>query len=240
MRGRHLVGALLILAGSALWAGDGGTPGEMQRARTAALESLIAAKQAAILAAWKDLAAVETQMGALRTEAAPPGEERGAEDAREMLIAAERRQLLEEKRVRLLRDLNQAYRELSAAQGLLADSKAKMRRTQQVLDGHWVITAMPMGLHGDLFLEQKGTLLSGEYRLENGQNGNVQGTFVNGQMILERIDSQYGRIGRYEAVLSRDQNTLRGTWYSYDVSSGQPLTGALAVDRAPEAEETAP
>ena len=93
---------------------------------------------------------------------------------------------------------------------------------------------------GDLFLDQKGTLVSGEYRFENGQNGNVQGTLVNGQLVLERIDAQYGRIGRLEAALSKDQNSLKGTWYSYEVSSGQPLMGAVAIDRVPPPEESAP
>lgn len=240
MRGRHLVGAIVILATLGLNAGDGAGTAEVQRARATALETLIAAKQATIQAAWKELASVEAQIANLRAETFAPGDERDAGDARDLLAAAEKRQLLEEKQLRLLRDLNAAYGELAATQDLLADSKAKMRRTQQVLDGHWVLTQMPAGLHGDLFLDQRGTILSGEYRLENGQTGNVQGTFVNGQMILERIDSQYGRIGRYEAVLSKDQNALRGTWYSYEVSSGQPLVGALAVDRAPESEETAP
>jgi len=240
MRVRHLVGAILVLAASALRAGDGGGTAETQRARAAALETLIAAKQASIQAAWKDLAAADAQLALLRPEPTPAGDNRDADTVSDLLVSAEKRQILEERRLRLLRDLGAAYSELGAAQGLLSESKAKMRRSQQVLDGHWVLTQMPSGLHGDLYLDQTGTLLSGEYRLENGQTGNVQGTFVNGQLILERIDSQYGRIGRYEAVLSKDQNALRGTWYSYEVSSGQPLVGALAADRAPDAEETAP
>jgi len=240
MRGRHLVGAILVLGTLALWAGDGGATAEAQRTKAVALETLIAAKQAAIQAAWKELSSVDSQLALLRPEPTPAAESRGPDTAADLLASAEKRQILEERRLRLLRDLDSAYGELGAAQTLLADSKAKMRRTQQVLDGHWLLTQMPLGLHGDLFLDQSGTILSGEYHLENGQTGNVQGTFVNGQMVLERIDSQYGRIGRYEAVLSKDQNALRGTWYSYEVSSGQPLVGALAADRAPEAEETAP
>jgi len=140
----------------------------------------------------------------------------------------------------VLRELTAAYNELAAAQEMLVDSKAQMKKRQQVLDGHWLLTMMPSGLRGDLYLDQVGTLVSGEYRLENGQTGNVQGTLVSGQLVLERIDAQYGRIGRFEAALSKDQNALRGTWYSYEVTSGKPLVGALAVDRAPEPEENIP
>lgn len=239
MRRAGVVGALGVLAAAVLWAGDGGSS-EAQRARLVALETLVAAKQAAVQAAWKELAAVDAEMARLREEGPPAPGERSAERADLLLAAAEKRSALEDRKLAILRELNSAYGELAATKDLLEDSKADLRRSQQVLDGHWLLTMMPAGLRGDLFLDQKGTLVSGEYRLENGQNGNVQGTLVNGQLVLERIDAQYGRIGRMEAVLAKDQNSLKGTWYSYEVTSGQPLMGALTVDRAAPPEESAP
>ncbi len=49
--------------------------------------------------------------------------------------------------------------------------------------------------------------------------------------MLERIDAQYGRMGKFEAQLMKDQNSLKGSWYSYDLASGQPLVGALVMER---------
>ncbi len=227
---------VLFMGGAALagWAGDGGSA-EAQRVRAGALEALVAAKQAYIQSTWRELSQVDGQLAQLRDDA-PDAEQRTPERARELLAVAERRQLLEARRLQLLRDLAGAYGELAATRLLLSENKAQMRRAQQVLDGHWAIGLMPSGLKGDFFLDQNGTLVAGEYRLENGQTGNLQGTFISGHLLLERIDSQYGKIGRYEAALGKDPNALKGTWYSYDLTSGQPLTGAFTMDRVAEEE----
>ncbi len=225
--------AFMVFAGFGAMALEPGSV-ESQRMRATALETLVQAKQASIQAAWKEIAGLEGQIAQLPQSDTSDGDSRTFDKAREMLQMAERRRVLEDRRLALLREVTSGYAELASARQMLADVRSQLKQNQQVLEGHWVATMMPSGLKGDFYLSQNGTLVSGEYRLENGQTGNLQGTLISGHLVMDRIDSAQGKIGRYEAQLMKDQNSLRGTWYSYDVMSGQPLTGAFAMDKVQE------
>lgn len=230
MRGRKILALIGLILAASLWAGDGGGA-EAQKARAAALEALVAAKQASLQAVWKELAVLESEASRLREVGGTSPSDQSAVRVEELLARAEKRQALESRRVALLRQLKSGYVELEAAQSLLRESKGKLKEKHQILDGAWVITMMPTGLKGEILLEQTGTLVSGEYRYENGMTGNVQGTLISNQLVLERIDAQYGRIGRLEAQLAKDGTSLQGTWYSYELTSGKPLVGALTLER---------
>jgi hypothetical protein len=147
--------------------------------------------------------------------------------------------MVETQRYNLLQSLNELYSEVGLLESEIKKVREELQETQQVLDGHWSLTLMPSGAQGDIYLSQNGTLVTGDYRLDSGQTGSLQGTFVNGSVVLERIDARYGKMGRYEGALTKDRQSIKGTWYSYDFASGQPLTGAFSLERTQQ-EETAP
>jgi hypothetical protein len=227
--------AVLLVAACSVWAADGSR--EAMRIRLVSLETLAASKRALIAAKWTNLGFVDAQArGAVAGDEAITGEpdQRSPERARELLRGAAKRRDLEEERYQQLRSLQDLYQELEAIQAEIQKVRSDMQGAQQILEGHWVLTLMPAGSKTDVHLTQNGTIVSGDYSSESGQAGNLQGTFVNGVLVLERIDAKAGRNGRLEGSLSKDGKSLRGSWFSYEFSSGQPLTGAFTLDRVPE------
>ena len=225
-----------MAAGMIVLATDGGR--EANRIRLVSLETLLAAKTAAIHA-W---AALDAQLGDLSQSAsdvAPTVDQQNSGRARELLKEADRRHAIETQRYQLLQNLNELYSEVGFLESEVKKVRDELQETQQVLDGHWSLTLMPSGTKGDIYLSQNGTLVTGDYRLDTGQTGSLQGTFVNNSVVLERIDARYGKMGRFEGVLTKDHQSIKGTWYSYDFASGQPLTGAFSMDRTQQ-EEAAP
>jgi len=208
---------------------------EAARSRLAALEGLLAAKSALTDSKWQELKKIDKSISARWQEAvdAEDDEASGAK-AEKVLDMEERLSQLHARRLNLAQQINTAYEEEKALRDQISQLKEMLALKDQVLDGKWLITLMPAEQKGELYLTQNGTLIDGEYKLDGGQTGNVQGIFIKGHLVLERIDSQYGRMGKLEAQLMKDQNSLKGTWYAYDIASGQPLTGALVIERPPK------
>ncbi len=208
--------------------------------RLVALETLLQEKKAAIDQGWARLAEVESLLQEAAAEdarALPTAEEaRSAEKAAALLKGAERRKGLEEERLSLLRRLSDLYGEASALKREADKVRSELQGDLQVLDGRWLLSLLPSGVKGEVSLSQSGTLVTGDYHLDNGQSGSLQGTFVNNVLVLERIDARFGRMGRLEGTLARDRLSVKGSWYSYDIASGQPVTGAFAMDRPAEEE----
>ncbi len=113
---------------------------------------------------------------------------------------------------------------------ILKDHIRRLRRTlpsdNESLTGAWNVTYLPSNDKGVFTLRQSGTLLVGEYSLEGGWKGSLQGTFVDGKVLLHRIDSKLGRSSDLEGTLSPDGKALRGTWQNFILSGGSPVTGA--------------
>jgi hypothetical protein len=121
---------------------------------------------------------------------------------------------------------------------LLQDRIARLRRTlpsdEESLTGSWDVTFLPSGDKGSFTLRQSSALLVGEYSLEGGWKGSLQGTFVDGKVLLHRIDSKLGRTSDLEGSLSVDGKMLRGTWVNMVLSGGQPSTGAWVARKRSE------
>ena len=124
---------------------------------------------------------------------------------------------------------------------LLADRIARLRKTlpsdNESLTGQWDISYLPSGDKGVFSLRQSGTLLSGEYTLEGGWKGSLQGTFVGDRVLLHRIDSKLGRSSDLEGSLAPDGRTLRGTWQNFILSGGEPASGQWIAKKRPEKTE---
>jgi hypothetical protein len=124
---------------------------------------------------------------------------------------------------------------------LLGERIGRLRKTlpsdTESLTGAWDVNYLPSGDKGVFMLRQSGTLLVGEYTLEGGWKGSLQGTFVDGKVLLHRIDSKLGRSSDLEGTLAPDGRTLRGSWQSYILSGGQPTNGSWIARKRQEKSE---
>jgi hypothetical protein len=147
--------------------------------------------------------------------------------AREMEVARAEQEL--EVTTRQGRDLRGRIREWHERIDLLQERLGKLRKAlpsdSESLTGTWEITYLPSGDKGTLSLRQSGTLLVGEYSLEGGWAGSLQGTIVNGKILLHRIDSKLGQSQNLEGQLAPDGQTIRGTWQNFILSGGAPTSG---------------
>ncbi len=139
------------------------------------------------------------------------------------------------------RRIRESIRDAHARIELLGDRIGRLRKTlpsdNESLTGAWEVTYLPSGDKGVFMLRQSGTLLVGEYTLEGGWKGSLQGTFVDGKVLLHRIDSKLGRSSDLEGTLAPDGRTLRGNWQSFILSGGQPTNGSWIAKKRQERTE---
>ena len=123
---------------------------------------------------------------------------------------------------------------------LLQDRLGKLRKAlpsdNESLTGSWDITYLPSGDKGVFTLRQSGTLLVGEYVLEGGWRGSLQGTIVNGKVLLHRIDSKLGHSQNLEGSLASDGRAIRGNWQNFILSGGQPSAGNWVAQKGERAD----
>ncbi|RMF71366.1 MAG: hypothetical protein D6738_14040 [Acidobacteria bacterium] len=113
----------------------------------------------------------------------------------------------------------------------IADLRSRLPQQQEQLTGVWEVTWMPAGIVGTFYLDQSGTLVSGQYDLGTHGTGSLQGTFVSGKLFLQRIDARRGRDAEIEGVLSSDGRQLRGTWTAYEMAQGGTPHGQWVARR---------
>ena len=105
------------------------------------------------------------------------------------------------------------------------------------LDGLWRVEVSPAGEFGVVKLEVEGTLVTGTYRLSNGAQGSVRGTFADRRVELERIDSKNGLDSALTGVLDPATGEIQGEWTAVDVSGGRQVGGEWAARKLSPAEE---
>lgn len=127
------------------------------------------------------------------------------------------------------RDLRRRIRSGGDRITLLQDRLARLTKSlptdTESVTGVWDVTYLPSSDKGVFTLRQSGTLLVGEYALEGGWRGSLQGTIVGGKVLLHRIDSKLGQSQDLEGNLSPDGRTLRGHWQNLILSGGTITTG---------------
>jgi hypothetical protein len=134
-----------------------------------------------------------------------------------------RRQMLDAKnRIRLLGD---------KVEGLIGSLPA----ASESMTGYWDIVFVPGEQRGVFFLNHSAAILTGEYALEGGFHGSLQGTIIDQKVILHRIDSRLGRVMDLEGTLSADGMSIKGVWRRFDLSDGRQSSGAWSATRRPAA-----
>jgi len=239
--GRRVVALFFVLAlgvSTVPWADSGGL--ESARVRQTTLETLLASRRALYKAKALYLSQLDAQVRELSAPDQPPAQEGDVpspERVAEMFRKTSRLQSLLEDRMRTLQGMLELATEITSLQDELKRVKSDRESAQQVMDGRWTMTFMPAGTKGEYYLTQNGTILNGNYFLDNGQSGSLVGTFVNNAVFMERIDARYGKMGRIEGSLSKDRQTVKGTWFNYDPTTGQGITGAFTLEKVQEDRE---
>lgn len=103
------------------------------------------------------------------------------------------------------------------------------------LTGAWLLTLEPQDVRGLMDLELDGTLVRGTVGLGDGTFGSVRGTFVRGEIRLERVSADGGLDlvleGRYDPA----SRTLAGNWRPTVHGRGEPAGGEfVATPREPD------
>jgi hypothetical protein len=138
---------------------------------------------------------------------------------------------------RLLRALiRSTHQRIEILQDRVTGLRQRLPADNESLTGTWGVSYLPSGDTGVFTLRQTGTLLIGEYVLEGGWKGSLQGTFVNGTVLLHRIDSKLGRSSNLEGNVSPDGQTIRGRWQNFILSSGTAPSGAWVARKRPQEE----
>jgi hypothetical protein len=109
--------------------------------------------------------------------------------------------------------------------------RATLPHDSDSVTGIWDVTLMPSTDKGVFALWQTGTIVSGQYVLDGPFRGSLEGTLVNRQLLLRRIDARLGRSMELSGYVSEDGQTVQGTWMNYDLSSGRSPTGSWSAKK---------
>ncbi|MBZ5587952.1 MAG: hypothetical protein LAO05_05260 [Acidobacteriia bacterium] len=129
---------------------------------------------------------------------------------------------------------------VGARRAYLDQVQAEIRRMEEAsqaipdeLSGRWLAAIEPGGFTGTFDLRLDGTLITGVYQLSGGWKGSLRGTFIGGDVRMERIDAQQGFVAVYTGRLIARENEkrLEGTWESTNLAAGMPTTGSWVAKR---------
>ena len=132
---------------------------------------------------------------------------------------------------RLRRDMLESRARLRLLRAQVDRLLQALPADRESLTGYWDVTLLTGGERGVFFLVQSGAVLSGEYGLQGGFRGSLQGTFIDNQVVLHRIDTQLGRVMDLDGMVSAEGDAIRGTWQRFNLSSGKPASGAWIARR---------
>lgn len=130
------------------------------------------------------------------------------------------------------------YDRMRRLSGIVAEYEMTEERRQARsggIAGVWRVEAQPIDLYGIFELEADNLLVTGTYRMSNGNQGSMRGTLVGDRLELEMIDSRKGAVATVKGVLDTGKGEIRGRWFAFDLSAGRPSSGDWsALKTAPE------
>lgn len=101
-----------------------------------------------------------------------------------------------------------------------------------LLSGRWSIRfGESEEERGTVVFRADGTRIEGTYLLTSGRRGSLNGSFLDGRVELERIDSETGLDLKLLGQLSADEKVLRGSWQTFELASGSRTQGGWVAQR---------
>ena len=174
------------------------------------------------------------ELDALVTGSSDPAPEAMAAKEREIAEAETRRQGAVQKCREILGRMQEMQERVAALDRKIASMRENLPRPTETLSGSWRITLLPAANHGTFVLRQIGTIVQGQYQLDGGWKGSLQGTYIDGKLYLQRIDSKLGRSSELDGYLSQDGTSIRGTWRNYGLADGGVASGSWTATRVQE------
>ncbi len=137
-------------------------------------------------------------------------------------------------RAKMLREqIEDKQKAISHLKTKISELKKNLPDSKNNITGNWDVVLFPNQIKGEMKLVQRGTIVEGEYELEGGWQGSLQGHIANGKVVLERIDSELGKVGTLVGTLSDDGNSIKGNWENYELSRS-PTRGSWTATRITE------
>ncbi len=175
----------------------------------------------------------------LEAALAAPGEDSDVEELRrrdQELERLEKAQALAWDEGRRLRQrMLDAKNRLALLRQKVEELIGSLPSATESMTGYWDVVFVPGEQRGVFFLNHSAAILTGEYALEGGFRGSVQGTLIDQKVVLHRIDSRLGRVMDLDGTLSADGLSIKGVWRRFDLSDGRQSTGAWSATRRPAA-----
>ncbi len=123
---------------------------------------------------------------------------------------------------------------IGARRAYLEQVQAEIRRMEEAtqgtpdeVSGRWSVAVEPGALKGTFDIRLDGSIVTGVYQLSGGWRGSLRGTFIDGNVRLERIDTQQGFNAVYTGrlVTRGTEKRLEGTWDATNLAVGMPASG---------------
>lgn len=126
------------------------------------------------------------------------------------------------------------YERMRRLSGIVQEYETNEERRQARsggIAGVWRVEAQPIDLYGVFELDAENLLVTGTYRMSNGNQGSMRGTLVGSNLELEMIDSSQGAVATIKGVLDTVKGEIRGRWFAFDLSAGRPSSGDWRADK---------
>ncbi len=169
--------------------------------------------------------------------------QRDGEDATSLVARANDVRKAETEVIDLVAQAQQLRATMAARREYMEQLAVEIRRLeegagvpQDELSGRWAVNIEPGALKGSFTLRLDGTVVSGVYQLAGGWRGSLRGTFIGGNVRLERIDAQLGFVATYTGrlVTRGGEKRLEGTWEATNLAGGMPVSGTWVGQREPK------
>lgn len=182
-------------------------------------------------AALQELGELESQLDRLVTRVRELSSSQLEAISRQVTDARHRYEALCDRASEHLQMLSAMVRQQEALDQRIAELRANLPYQEAALTGEWEVVWFPSELRGTFYLDQSGTLVTGQYRLGPRRTGSLRGTFVGAKIRLERVDAERGRDAELEGYLSSDGGRIEGTWQAYEMVQGGLPHGTWVAQR---------
>jgi hypothetical protein len=120
--------------------------------------------------------------------------------------------------------------------GALQEELAGRPSPRDPVSGRWRVRIGPGDHTGTFDLHLDGTLVTGRYILNDGAAGSLSGTYVNGSLRLQRVDTQRGLDVTYTGTLDPLAGRVTGAWQGTELANGTAFNGGWTAARQPATE----